>query len=85
MALKNMWKKTLPLEMGPQKNYYSAFQYQKMESCKIFALFPSQACKNIFWEVGKPAFAGKAMHKTSLQTYFKNPVLETVSIDSLFH
>lgn len=71
--------------MGPQKNSYSAFQHQRTESCKIFALFSSQACKNIFWEVGKSASAGEAAHKTSLQTCFKNHVLETASIDSIFH
>lgn len=61
-------KKNQPLEIGPQKNSYSAFQHQKTESCKIFALFSSQACKNIFWEVGKPPSAGEAVHKTRLKS-----------------
>lgn len=85
MALKNMWRKKQPLEMEPQKNSYSAFQHQKMESCKILSIFSSQACKNTFWEVRKPASAGEVVHKISLQIYFKNHVLETVSIESISH
>lgn len=71
MTLKNMWKKPTT-RTGQQRNSYSAFQHQKMESCKILAFFPSQACKNIFWEAGKTASPLEAVHNISLQSYFKN-------------
>lgn len=82
MTLKNMWKKPTT-RTGQQRNSYSAFQHQKVESCKILAFFPSQACKNIFWEAGKTASPAEAVHKISLQSHFKNHALETIFIDYL--
>lgn len=85
MALKNMWGKKTTTRNGTTEEFLFCIPTSENVILQNICTFPSQACKNIFWEVGKLASAGEAVHKTSLQTYSKNHVLETISIDSIFH